>query len=301
MCSWCAFLLQSSSSPHKGTLQTINNVPHIGCQDEEKPSFADLPRELRDMVYADLWSATPLLRPSFGRILRSNFVVYYGHTTIDTSRGRLRYGLPKWLQLSRGICHEGIEELRRRATWSCWLESCRDLDDQTSALIGPASATRAIWNSMGAEVRLSTQSEAIHATIVTPAPTQPLMAIATRLGTDVRHLTLHFQHNVFHYSNELDTLDTWSVDLSLFDQLDLHLDPLTFVAYLLFAGEIDPQRHTVALRTAYETETNRLASTLLRQHHRINVNDFTMDKDSYYRSLSITSKATRCKEPSPQM
>jgi hypothetical protein len=68
----------------------------------------------------------------------------------------------------------------------------------------------------------------------------------------VKHLTLQCQHSIF-------TQDIGhSVNLSLFDQLDLYLDSLTLVALLwLFT---DPHPYVSGLVTACTTETARLAS-----------------------------------------
>lgn len=151
-------------------MYTVPSSSHIQRKDDEKLSFADLPRELRDMVYGYLWSATPRLKSSFGSTRPSTFVLNYGDITWRVAQQSepsslrilcgtfricydddmisptpIRCGLPKWLQASKGICREGIEELRRKGIWSCSLEPCREFRYKYSALIGPASATKASY------------------------------------------------------------------------------------------------------------------------------------------------------------
>ena len=118
---------------------TMNTFEHPFTRQSKNRIFsADLPRELRDLVYSHLWWATPHIRPSFRSYRWPIFKVYYGDTNTESP---CRY-LPRWLLLSKGVCQEGIEDLQRHPVWTCVLDEDLKIRDGFSALTNPSSATR---------------------------------------------------------------------------------------------------------------------------------------------------------------
>lgn len=98
-----------------------------------------------------------------------------------------------------------------------------------------------------------------------------------------------------HYSRDFGAVKTLSFYISLREQLDLHLDSLTLVAYLWFPTRLVPQSEAVAFITAFETESNRLASKLLAQHNCIDsMRCITWKKSSRFEVCSVTVKAAKC-------
>jgi hypothetical protein len=96
-----------------------------------------LPREIRDLVYRELWADSPPIHMSFPDI-----IVYPDHAQYISRKRSIsensqlcrtlplaqrhfypnfdstpKYGLPKWLLTSRAILAEGTDQLRRRGVW----------------------------------------------------------------------------------------------------------------------------------------------------------------------------------------
>lgn len=63
----------------------MNNFEHsLTRQSEDRISFVDLPRELRDLVYSHMWRTTPHIRPSFRSYRWPVFKVYYSDTNTES-------------------------------------------------------------------------------------------------------------------------------------------------------------------------------------------------------------------------
>ena len=80
-----------------------------------KASFSSLPRELRDMLYHELWTKTSMLwfvQKPRGKP-RSRVEINYGN-----SDQLFQPGLPCWLISSRQFLHEGFCQLLKHALWT---------------------------------------------------------------------------------------------------------------------------------------------------------------------------------------
>ncbi|KAF1923965.1 uncharacterized protein M421DRAFT_425307 [Didymella exigua CBS 183.55] len=80
--------------------------------------FESLPRELRDIVYHELWRFTPKVSAKYKGIdmqllLRSNA------TDQASSRPASQaLPLPVWLRTRKSILHEGLAELQHSSSWT---------------------------------------------------------------------------------------------------------------------------------------------------------------------------------------
>ncbi|KAF2242692.1 hypothetical protein BU26DRAFT_524257 [Trematosphaeria pertusa] len=95
-------------------------------------NFVDLPRELRDKVYDELWKGSAIIDVHVGRLL---FRVTYGRDYLRRSTL-----LPMWLRTSKSILHEGLEQLFRKSTWECVQLKNRRIGHTRSLLLGPSVA-----------------------------------------------------------------------------------------------------------------------------------------------------------------
>lgn len=75
--------------------------------------FMHLPREIRNMVYAELWRQRPEFRVKCRNIYLQ---LSYDMDTECYSWAEAR-GLPTWLQTCKAFCHEGLEELHLKLHW----------------------------------------------------------------------------------------------------------------------------------------------------------------------------------------
>ena len=97
---------------------------------KDKPSknvfrFMDLPRELRDLVYDEVWKNTPHIKApylDFG----AGTTVRYDHLLEENHHLE---GLPTWLLTSKQMCEEGLAQFRLKAQWStCCFDSLQARD-----------------------------------------------------------------------------------------------------------------------------------------------------------------------------
>jgi hypothetical protein len=189
-----------------------------------------------------------------------------------------------WLQVSKGICHEWIEALRREATWSCWLNSGPSLDDQRPALLDPASASKArLFMTMVARVRSQSNATEIGVHISVPS----LATIMAKLGRGVRRLTLES-----HLSTDTDDAGdiSWDLDYSAFDQLNLRLDSLTLVV-TTWSSTV-PRPYLPGLFEASATETTRLASILIGQTQLIDTEQRFEDVFETKQNIRVSLRGT---------
>ena len=119
----------------------------------QRASFFDLPRELRDLVYTELWDRNT-----------AYLVSYAGHTfavRISHHEGAATHTV--WLGNAltpvtvarRQIFREALEQLQRSATWiaeSCWGPSSHTQHDPLSQLI---SEHMSFWTAQRLRLRLS--------------------------------------------------------------------------------------------------------------------------------------------------
>ena len=192
----------------------------------------------------------------------------------------IRCGLPDWLQASKGICHSGIEELRRKVIWSFWLEHCRDINDNCSALISPASATKALlygrvtvqwpeadkWRIPSPDVQ-TTYTKIVAYPCYPGGTSRPLSTIIAKLGTDANHLAFHFDAHLPRRYFSSNPVATWKADFSFLDKLTLRLDLLSTDGRMTFNE--DPRYFLPSLQAAFEIEISRLGSSLVGQNGRI--------------------------------
>ncbi|KAF2645657.1 hypothetical protein P280DRAFT_503754 [Massarina eburnea CBS 473.64] len=90
--------------------------------------FFELPMELRDMVYEEIWMSTPpiqLCPKPFSHSEDSQYLKH--HRTSRNFRGSMQQGLPKWLLTNKQILHEGLEKLCFDGRWGISLATKQPL------------------------------------------------------------------------------------------------------------------------------------------------------------------------------
>lgn len=91
--------------------------------------FGDLPREIRDIVYHELWKATPGVRVPYEQ---NHLHLSYG----DYGWWEKHDGLPAWLFANKAIMKEGIQQLLLKASWS-WTQPRIEDEKKESYKISP--------------------------------------------------------------------------------------------------------------------------------------------------------------------
>lgn len=210
-------------------------------------SFEDLPRELRDMIYHDLWLQTP--RICFSGLFWDNLTYDHGSAS--------QCGLPRWLLTNKSIFQEGLKQLFVKAIWSC-----RGKFDLKTVQECPSIATSfATKFHLGAKKEVGSRAEpAIHyGNIIAPALTA---TIVSRFGPQLKHFWKSFDQNL--PATTLSLLKRkWRLDLSCLDDFEGSLDSLTVSCEATRWGRHDYDTIAPGLMSAYEVETRRVGVRLV--------------------------------------
>src|SRR5690242_16716142 len=207
-------------------------------------SLAQLPREIRDAIYHQVWLDTPNIcfsEPSLGNLL-------YGHQTPGS------IGLPNWLLTNKSIFHEGLQQLFKRAPWLCRGK----INLKNPKAYPPIATSFATKLHLGAKKEIgSREKPAIHyGDIIAPALLPKLLA---RFGHQLKHLALYFDQNLPGSVHAR----VWRLDLACLDGVERRLNSFTVVCNATRWGEFDRDNLAPGLVEAYEMEMRRVGGMLV--------------------------------------
>lgn len=207
-------------------------------------SLVQLPREIRDAIYHQVWLDTPNIYfsdPSLGNLL-------YGHHTPGS------IGLPHWLLTNKSTFHEGLQQLFKHVPWLCR----RKINLNNPKACPPIATLFATKLHLGAKKEIgSREMPAIHyGDIVAPALTPELLA---RFGHQLRHVSLYFDQNLPGSVHA----QVWRLDLACLDGVGRRLDSFAVVCNATRRGEFDRDGLAPGLVEAYEMETRRVGGKLV--------------------------------------
>lgn len=231
-------------------------------------SFFDLPRELRDIVYDELWKETPRLQVARGRINRGTFEIHYG--ILPASGVILRFGLPRWLLCDTKFLEEGMCQLIRIGSWTCrWFPPVQNQPGprqpgcsrpSNSRLIDLPHVTNItfIVNMINNVMEESTKIS------LPPVRSQTSFAI-WRFSAKIKNLTLQAYHDqlVDGMLMRVTASTPWTIDLSWLDTSMLLLDSITVRGTMWGRADLEPIAR--GLQDAYKAELTRLGSLLVGQ------------------------------------
>lgn len=264
--------LRHSTSMDSISHSTNTNAENGQCHASRPISFFDLPRELRDMVYDELWKVTPRLQVARGHINRGTFEVHYG--ILPTFGVALRYGLPKWLRCDKRFLEEGICQLIRVGSWTCrWFPPVPDQTTSQQRLQSQGANSLLIdipkiTNITFVVNMINTVTDDGTEISLPPVRSQNSFSIR-RFSPKIKDLTLQAYHDQLANGMLMIVHETtpWAVDLSWLDASVLLLDSITVRGTMW--GRADLQPIAKGLQEAYKAELTRLGSLLVGQEGQI--------------------------------
>jgi hypothetical protein len=147
---------RSSSNTNPQTLDSLVVTRTPVAADPSTPSlFLSLPRELRDLIYHQIWSTRQpfelALPQKSDRPLAENdyfiFTVHYSlHGTPTKTNRQQRYQRQShiWCLANKQVCNEAIDQFQREATWTLINISCLPESLYLGTWRKPASRGRAV-------------------------------------------------------------------------------------------------------------------------------------------------------------
>ena len=169
--------------------------------------FMELPQELRDMVYHELWNLTPSIR------LPHLVLCYDGATDEDEGC------LSGWLLTNKAILEQGLQQLHRSVIWNWRASHVRYVPSpatRSSSLIALTTATH---------FRIYLESTASAQSVHTPG--LDIQDVLPKLGSDLKVLDLELH---VYFSNRhvlaLQGVPPWQVILPSFRTLDVQPEEL---------------------------------------------------------------------------
>jgi hypothetical protein len=254
-----------------------------------KVSFRNLPRELRDILYHELWSRTRRLYLIHTQGPRSKIEIHYGgRPTFDQ---RIHSRLPRWLMCNRQFLQEGFCQLLKHALWYCDINN-----ERHSFSVGRMGLNYAHLIDLTAitDLTLTTpmqngNSERNRHDHIQLAPDmryiRPIWVMCDLVGPKLEHLTL----DALHYWIDRETLLALSetpfdgmctVDLSPLERIKLPLRSLTIRASL--AGTANPHTIKEKLGPAYERGVKGLGGAMVGHNGQIEVESFDLRSTEGY-------------------
>ncbi|KAJ4345113.1 hypothetical protein N0V95_005926 [Ascochyta clinopodiicola] len=221
-------------------------------------TLINIPREIRDMIYDELWEQTPRIKlPKDNAVSLDSFELCYNSQTPDDT---FQAGLPQWLLCSSATLKEGLKQLLARAEWSLFWEPKSRL-----------SHTRChrVWFSNVTNLTLRTEQ---FNTFRGPTFREPLMRVMTpwptfiapsqivKLLPNLKALTLNIHHRVPKAVSAA-TSTTYVLQIPWFDKVASCL--VSFIIHCISNAEFDLRATAPGLRTAYETEVRRIGLLLI--------------------------------------
>tara|TARA_R110002003_G_scaffold13_27_gene1032 strand:+ start:387 stop:1265 length:879 start_codon:yes stop_codon:yes gene_type:complete len=241
---------------HAMTTEKMSSTP---VRRSERPipthvfRLMDLPQELKDIVYHELWQKTPTIiiaLASLQKLAKYNLGakhyearLQYGDSVAKTTRG-----LPRWLLISKTVLEEGLRQLHIHLS-VMWLDQDRVsiFRAKTSSLIDIASVTR-----FGLEVT----AQIVEHNQILPGPyfgCRRVEDLLPKLSPSLEVLTIAIICPVY---SAIDQSNPWIVELPLSDKQLPHIKQM--VARFELWVAVDHFSHNLlpALRAGLKTATD---------------------------------------------
>lgn len=183
--------------------------------------FMDLPQELKDMMFHELWLQTPTILFKLDSVQDQDDMevqLHYGGSVKNVT------GLPEWLFTNKAILEKGLKILHANSTL-CWREPLsynhRGSTFQSKAplLTGLSTITKAriqcTFHGLIRQQLLTTSS----------ATRRHVGELVPRLGTNMKVLSLTMTHSS-HDSTNPNTTAPWNISLPSFDMKDSRIEEL---------------------------------------------------------------------------
>ncbi|KAF9692529.1 hypothetical protein EKO04_009742 [Ascochyta lentis] len=258
----------STASPglNKGAMVQVSQVSDLH-------SFTGMPREIRDMVYHELWEQTPHMElPKNRNVNMDSFEICYNSRTPD---GIVQAGLPQWLYCSTATMKEGLKQLFTRAKWSLFWEPKSRLDHRSCHRVWYSNVTNLTLRTL----EFHTFRGAIFlppiVRVLTPWPDFIAPSQIVKLLPNLKALTLNAGHRV--PKPLLAGVSTrYVVQIPWFDKFTSHLE--SFAVHCTAESEFDLRAAAPALRIAYEAEVRRIGVLMIGEEGRL-ISDETLVED----------------------
>lgn len=243
-----------------------NNEGLSPATQQPKLSFSELPRELRDAIYHQLWLQTPRF---YFRGVCQDSLCYNPNTP------GLQRGLPCWLFTSRSVFQEGLQQLYRRASWTCRGDCNLKITKMLPVLVvdGITQFTLIVSTYLD-----TFQQHNQSGYVVTP--TQDLGALLSRFGPRLKHFGLRFRHLIANGDRNAQD-ENWILDLSCLNNVGTRLETFSVHCEAHQLGNLTMETLAPALPSAYETETRRIGAQLVGKDFVLEVSKNTVESAFY--------------------
>jgi len=231
--------------------------------------FMDLPQELKDMIYHELWqfSASMLIPQNTFEWIQVRYGEFREEDTL---------GLPNWLLVNHAILSEGLKQLFRQISWVWYRGYNRHREftgTRQSPLIGLSVATN--FSLTGIHVRSSWHhGRPVERYIEPQFHEVPRIAnIVSSAGPMLKALTISLE---FHMPPDLSGFYapdlSWALGLDFLDASDLHLDALTVRLRVHADHHTIYDAHASRLREGVRDEIARVGEMLVGEEGKLSIN-----------------------------
>ena len=223
---------------------------------EHKPavSFNDLPRELRDMIYYELWLHSPAIRLS-----RS----YYGLIQHNPGSMRRTSGLPLWLLANKNTFREGVKSLSKTAMWYYHLTLRPRSPRRGPSVVSFAATSLTLYvRYLSPTPPRYNEGPAKPIELCMPAQRNEVLS---KFGPQLKHLTfdlgdLNLDHSFCGACIKAYDDPAWSFSTEFPDTGRLQLDSLSLRCTVFCEYCVDLERLSPGLKAMFAAVTRRIAA-----------------------------------------
>ncbi|KAF2797650.1 hypothetical protein K505DRAFT_322405 [Melanomma pulvis-pyrius CBS 109.77] len=250
----------SSFSPADGEESEVLDVTANACPSRAFFPFMQFAREIRDMVYHELWKETPNIKAPQRR---SRLIARYDDSEDSDDSGSFEpRGLPFWwLLTSKAILEEGMAQFRRKEKW---LSSPCNCGETGFCLARPIKYSRKISPLLSpSRAREMTLNDTYHChlNILGAGECEFTRDMCQLFRGSTRLKVLRLCVN---FSSREEWENFWplpsKLDFSFLDNLDLQLETFEVVAEEI--QQIRPKEDSLNLKRAFGKEVWRVGSLL---------------------------------------